>query len=149
MASAPQEVWGDLATTAFVQASHLFKSLEPDAVQDLLKLARVVRHAAGETISAAADDGFYLVLEGAAAMFAPGPGGPVAVSSLERGAFFGVARALGASRPWALAARTDAAVVAFPGPVIGALAGRFPRMRKLLEAVLAARDKEAAGERTQ
>jgi CRP-like cAMP-binding protein len=144
MASAPQEVWGDLATTAFVGASHLFKSLDEVAREDLLKLARLVRYAAGEPVSAAGDDGFHLVVDGAAAAHAVTGRGPVEFSTLERGAFFGMERALGAERPWTLVARTDVAAVVFPAAIIGALAEGFPKMRKLLEMVLAARDKEAA-----
>jgi CRP-like cAMP-binding protein len=144
MASAPQEVWGDLATTAFVEASHLFRSLDEGAHRDLLQVARLVRYQSGEAISGPADDGFYLVLDGSATVRVDRKGAPVELGTLERGAFYGVARALGRERPASLLARTDVAVVAFPGPMIGALAERFPRMKKLLEAVLAARDREAA-----
>ena len=144
MASAPQEVWGDIATTAFVEASHLFKSLDEGAHQDLLHVARLVRFAAGETIAGRADDGFHLLLDGTAAVQVDRNGAPVEVAVLERGAFYGVARALGQDRAASLRARTDVAVVTFPAPMIGALAERFPRMKKLLEAVLAARDREAA-----
>jgi hypothetical protein len=35
-------------------------------------------------------------------------------------------------------------VVAFPAPVVGALAERFPKVKKLLEAVHAARERDAA-----
>jgi CRP-like cAMP-binding protein len=143
MASAPQEVWGDLATTAFVESSHLFRSLDEGAQQDLLQLARLVRFQGGETVSGPADDGFYLVLDGAAAVQVQRDGAPREVTVLERGAVYGVARVLGQERAASLVARTDLAVVAFPAPVIGALSERFPRMRKLLEAVLVARDRAA------
>ena len=146
MASAPQEVFGDLATSAFVESSLLFKGLEPEAREDLLRVAQRVRFGAGETISGPSDDGFYLVLEGSAAIVAERGGAPAEIAALGRGAFFGVFRALGGSRPWALVARTDSVVVAIPAPVVGALAARSPRMQKLLETVLAARDREV-GER--
>jgi CRP-like cAMP-binding protein len=144
MASAPREVWGDLATTAFVDASILFKSLDPDARSDLLRLARVVSLAPGEAIPET-DDGFYLVRDGSAAAVAAGADGPVEVSRLERGALFGEGRVLGAPRRCSLAALTDLTLVAFPAPVIAAMAERFPKVRKLLEAVHAAREREAAG----
>jgi CRP-like cAMP-binding protein len=144
MASAPVEVWGDLATTAFVEASHLFKSLEPEARSDLLQLARLVAFAPGEVVSSESDDAFYLVLDGAAAAQVAAPGGPVEIAHLERGAFFGEARVLGAGRPATLVAVSDVKVVAFPAPVIAAMSGRFPKVRKLLEAVLSAREKAAA-----
>jgi CRP-like cAMP-binding protein len=144
MASAPQEVWGDLATTAFVGASHLFRSLDEAAQRDLLQVARLVRFQAGETISGPSDDGFYLLLDGSAAVGIERKGASLELTTLERGAFHGVARALGEDRSASLVARTDVVVVAFPAAMIGALAERFPRMKKLLQAVLAARDREAS-----
>jgi CRP-like cAMP-binding protein len=141
MASAPREVWGDLATTAFVESSHLFKSLDGDARADLLKLATHVSFAPGETISTEGDDGFYLVVEGSASVRVGG----AEVATVDRGAFFEASRVLAQSpRAWSLAARSEVSVVAFPTPMIAAMAERFPRMKKLLEAVLAAREKEAA-----
>jgi hypothetical protein len=52
---------------------------------------------------------------------------------------------LGEALPAALVARTPVSVVTFPAPVMAALAERFPKMRRLLEAVRAAREKDAAG----
>ncbi len=70
--------------------------------------------------------------------------GPVEIARLERGAFFGEERVLGGGRPASLAAVTDLTVVAFPAPVIGAIGARYPKVRTLLEAVLAARERDAA-----
>jgi CRP-like cAMP-binding protein len=144
MASAPREAWGDLATTAFVDASILFRSLDPGARRDLLQLAQVVSYAPGEVVSAEADEGFYLVRDGSAAVVVAGAAGPVEIGRLERGALFGEGRVLGGGRRSTLAAVSDVTVVAFPAPVIGAMAARFPKVQKLLEAVQAAREKEAA-----
>jgi CRP-like cAMP-binding protein len=67
------------------------------------------------------------------------------LAPLERGGFFGGHRVLGgAPRAWSLQARTDVTAVLFPAPVVAALAEGAPRMKKLLEAVQAAREKEAA-----
>ncbi len=145
MASAPREAWGDLATTAFVESSVLFKSLEPDARRDLVQLARLVTFAAGELVSSESDEGFYLVRDGSAAVLAARPGGPVELYRLERGGLFGVDRALGRACGASLRALSDLTVVAFPAQVVGVLAERFPKVRKLLEAVQTARDREAAG----
>jgi CRP-like cAMP-binding protein len=147
MASAPRPVWGDLATTAFVESSHLFKSLDPDARRDLLQVATLVELAPGEVVRAESDEAFYFVRDGAAAVLVAGPGGPVEIAHLERGAFFGEGRVLGAGRTAALSALTDVTLIAFPAPVIGAMGDRFPKLRKLLEAVLAAREREASGSR--
>jgi signal-transduction protein with cAMP-binding, CBS, and nucleotidyltransferase domain len=142
MPSAPTEVWGDLATTAFVEASVLFRSLDAEGRQDLLKLAHAATWGAGEPISSADDDGLVLVVDGRAVVC--GEAG-AELATLERGGFFGAHRVLPAApRAWSLAARTDVTAVVFPAPVVGALAERSPRMKKLLEAVLAAREREAS-----
>lgn len=141
MASAPREVLGDLATTAFVESSLLFRSLDPEARRDLLQLAHQATWAADEPISAEADEGFCLILDGRAAAIVGG----VEVAQLERGAFFGEGRVLGAGRSAALVARTEVAAVIFPAPVVAALGERFPKVRKLLEAMHAAREKDASG----
>ena len=143
MATAPREVWGDLATTAFVEASHLFKSLDEGARRDLLQVATVVGYSDGEAVPGDAAEGFCLLLEGAASLVAPGTAGPLEVGRLERGAFFGEGAVLGAPRPTAVVARGDLAVVVFPAPVIAAISERYPKVRRLLETVLAARDREA------
>ena len=144
MASAPREVWGDLATTAFVEASHLFKTLDPDARRDLIQLARVVAFAPDEVVSGEADEGFYLVVDGAASARVSAAGGTVEIARLERGAFFGEARVLGTGRRSSLVALGDVTLVAFAAPVVSALSARFPKMKKLLEVVLAARERTAA-----
>jgi CRP-like cAMP-binding protein len=144
MASAPRAVWGDLATTAFVESSHLFKSLDADARRDLLQVAQLVSFGADEVVSGDADECFCLVLDGAAGVVVSSAGSPVEIARLERGAFFGEARVLGAGRPASLTSRSDVTVVTFPASVIAAMAERFPKVRKLLEAVLAARERDAA-----
>jgi hypothetical protein len=51
---------------------------------------------------------------------------------------------LGQGRALTLVSTSDLSVVTFPAPMIGALAERFPKMKKLLEVVQAAREKDAA-----
>jgi CRP-like cAMP-binding protein len=144
MASAPSEAFGDLATTAFVESSILFKTLDPDARADLLRVGQVVSFTPGEVISPEGDDGFLLLRDGSASVLAATAAGPVEIYRLERGAFYGVGRALGSPRASTLQALTDVTVVRFPAPVMGALAERFPKVKKLLLAVQTARDREAA-----
>jgi signal-transduction protein with cAMP-binding, CBS, and nucleotidyltransferase domain len=142
MPGAAREVWGDLVTTAFVESSLLFRPLAPEARQDLIKLAIQQTFDAGETVSGPADDVLVLLVDGTAE--ALGEDGR-SLAPLERGGFFGAHRVLGgAPRGWSLVARTEVAAVLFPAPVVAALAEAAPRMKKLLEAVQAAREKEAA-----
>ncbi len=144
MASEPREVFGDLATTAFVESSLLFRSLDPDARRDLVQLARLVAFAAGDVVSPEPDDGLYLLRDGAASVVVAGAGGAVEVAILERGALFGEARVLGGGTPAALVARTDGAAVVLPAPIVAAVAARFPKVGKLLEALRAARERDLA-----
>jgi CRP-like cAMP-binding protein len=147
MASDPREVWGDLATSAFVRSSHLFKSLDEEACQDLLKLARVQTYSAGETLvgeGSAAED-FFLVRDGTAALSAERDGRALELGHLDRGGFFGEQRLLGGDiHPTTVVALTEVAVVRFPAPMVAALAERFPKLGQLLQAVAAARRKELA-----
>ena len=144
MASAPREVWGDIATTAFVESSHLFKSLDPDARRDLIQLATLVSYDPGERICGDHDETFCLVVEGVAAIYVEGAQGEVEVGRLERGAFFGEGRVLGGGRAAVLGAVSGVTAVGFPAPVVAAMSERFPKVRKLLEAVHAARERDAA-----
>ena len=145
MAGPPREVWGDLATTAFVETSLLFRSLDDAARRDVVRLARVLDFEAGEVVSPEDDEGFWLVRDGLAVVRARGEGGAaVDVAEAERGAVVGASRVLGAGGRWSLVARTGVSAVVVPAPVVAALADRFPKVRKLLEAVLAARQRDAA-----
>jgi CRP-like cAMP-binding protein len=144
MPSAPREVWGDLAATAFVESNVLFRSLDGEARQDLLQLARLEDFEAGELIAAdAEDDRLYLVRDGTAAVLLSRGGVAVEVGWLERNAIFGEGRVLGQPRAGVLVARTAVSVVTFPVPVVAALAERFPKVGRMLEAIRAAREKDS------
>jgi signal-transduction protein with cAMP-binding, CBS, and nucleotidyltransferase domain len=144
MASEPRPVQGDLATTAFVESSHLFKSLDPDARRDLLELASVQSFDPGEVVSSASDDAFFLIFEGSATIWGAKGETPVELAILERGAFHGESHVLGGGFPAALVARSDLVAVSLPTPVIAAMAERYPKLKKLLEMVKSAREKDAA-----
>jgi CRP-like cAMP-binding protein len=145
MPTEPREVWGDLATTAFVQSLVLFKSLDAEALEDLLRLATEATFQPGEVMADdPADERAWVIMDGRAAVLMPADGGEVEVGHLERGGLFGEGRVLGAPLAARLVAATEVSAVALPAPVLAALADRFPRLRKLLEAVQAARQKDAA-----
>jgi CRP-like cAMP-binding protein len=147
MASEPREVWGDLVTSAFVQASLLFKSLDEEAREDLLKLAQSLSFGPGEAIVTQGQPGefFFLIQDGNAVITFARDGQSVDLGSLERGAFFGEFHVLtGAPHMATVTARTELSLVRFPSDIIVALLDRFPKVRKLLEAVKTAREKETA-----
>jgi len=145
MASPPRDLLGDLATVAFVEANVLLKTLDAEARRDLLAVGEVQDYEPGELIAAdSGDERIYLIREGRAGVLLERDGKAVEVAVLERGAFFGEGRVLGEAVAGALVARTEATVLAFPAPVLAALAERTPRVKRLLETIRAARQKDAA-----
>jgi len=144
MASEAREVWGDLAASAFVQGNHLFRSLDEEALRDLVKLSAYQTFAPGERVieQGQAGEEFFLVRDGLASVTVARAGRAVELGTLEQGAFFGEFRLLTAALHFAtVSAVTELTVVRFPAPMILALGDRFPRMRKLLESVKAARER--------
>jgi CRP-like cAMP-binding protein len=147
MASEAREVWGDLAASAFVQGNHLFRSLDEEARRDLVKLSVYQTFAPGERVieRGQAGDEFFLVRDGRAAVTVARNGRAVELGTLEQGAFFGEIRLLtGAPHTADVSAATELTVIRFPAQMIRALCARFPRMKTLLEAVKAARERDNA-----
>ncbi len=143
MASEPRPVWGDLAASAFVEASPLFHTLDQEARSDLLRVAELLVYPPGEVVvqQGEAGDELFLVLDGSAAVRIEAQGASREVAYLDRGAVFGEFAASGRTpvRLATVSARTELSVIRFPGPVVVALASRFPKVGKLLGALQAAR----------
>src|SRR5512147_687572 len=99
MASEPQAVWGDLAASAFVEASPLFRSLDQEARADLLKVAEALVYQAGEVVVRQGEPGdeLFLVRDGSAAVRIETDGVARDVAYLDRGAIFGEFAAVGVS----------------------------------------------------
>src|SRR4051794_12773341 len=91
MATDGHSIWGDIAACAFVQASHLFKSLDDEAAHDLLKLGETRVYAAGEVVAPQGepDDEFLLIKDGSASVVAERDGVAHELSHLEKGGLFG------------------------------------------------------------
>jgi len=142
MASEPVGIWGDLALSAFVEASPLFRPLDDDARRDLLRVAELVVYQPGEVLmrQGVPGDELFLLREGTAVVRLESGGVERDVAYLDRGAVFGEFVALGSPvRLTTVVARSEVRVVRFPGPVIAALVERFPRLRRLLDALATAR----------
>jgi len=144
MPGEPKEVWGDLPASAFIGASVLFKTLDDQTRADLVKLARLESFAAGETVGPDGEGDLFLVREGKGTVTVLADGRAVEVATVERGAFFGAMIAEPGS-PEVVQALGRLEVIRFPGPMIAALAERFPRVGKLLEALRGARLRAGTG----
>ena len=150
MATEPREVWGDLAASAFVGASVLFRSLADPEREDLLKLATIQTFAPGEVVVRGNDpsEDFLLVRDGVADVLLERDGHATQASALERGGCFGEAAVLGEGEHAAtVVSRTELTVIRVPVPMVAALAERNGRLRKLLEALRDARLKERGARR--
>lgn len=145
MPSDPNPVWGDLAASTFVDSSPLFRSLDAEARADLLKVAEQLIYQPGEIVVRQGEPGddMFLVRDGSAAVSVAAGEGEREVAYLERGAIFGEFVAMGAPvRLATVRARTALEVIRFPGAVVAALAGRFPKVGRLLEALRSARQRD-------
>ena len=145
MASEPKAVWGDIATAAFVQSCHLFKSLDEDALQDLIKLASVQTFATGEVIFHEGEIGedFFIVKDGVVGVSVDRDGQVVDLAHFDKGACIGEGAVLSSSpRRATVSARTEVAVIRFPALMVKALGERFPKVLKLLETIRSARGKD-------
>lgn len=145
MASEATPVWGDLAASAFLESSPLFKSLDPEAHDDLLRVAEQLVYEAGEVVVKQGDAGheLFLVRDGSATVQREAAGVTREVAYLDRGAIFGELAALGSpTRVTTVVARTELSVVRVPGQVVVALAERFPKVARLLGALRSARARE-------
>jgi len=138
MPGEPREVWGDLPTSAFIGASVLFRTLDDATRADLLKLARLQSFAPGELVDREGEGDLFLIRDGQAKVTLQADGNTVEVATVERGAYFGEMIAEPGC-PELVRAHTGLDVIRFPGPMIAALAERFPRVGKLLEALREAR----------
>jgi CRP-like cAMP-binding protein len=145
---AESPVWGDLATSAFVQNSHLFKSLDDAGRRKVCMSGKVVHFHPGEVIVREGDpgDSFFLVKNGAVRVVTARDDQDIELATLGRGAFFGeVAVLTGMLRTATVIAEGDVEAIRFDKPDIEQVLEAYPRVKKLLEAVMAGRAQDTIG----
>lgn len=132
---------------ALLEHSLLLRSLEREQRRELLARSRVERWSSGDTILREGEAGecFYLIADGAVEVSTSKPEvGEVSLSTLSRGAFFGeVAVLKGAPRTATVVALTDLVTVAFERTNVEKLVLASPRAKKMLEALVAGRARDA------
>ena len=131
---------------AVINGSFLFRSLDATARQELADRGVVMVFQAGREVIREGETGddFFLMDHGVVEVTTRGPTGPVVLSTLQRGAFFGeVAMLTGMPRTATVTALTDASVIRFSREEIDPILNRDPGARRLLETMIEGRARDA------
>jgi CRP-like cAMP-binding protein len=128
-----------------VVSSHLFKSLDAEGRARLIGSGYVIGFEAGDTIIRQGDEGaaMYLVLQGRVRVETEGARSAVQLAELGRGACLGEVSVLtGSTRTATVIAMTPVQVVTFERHRIERVIDAYPRVRKLLEAMVEGRARD-------
>lgn len=131
--------------TEIVQTSHLFKSLDDEGRERVLRSGYAKTFAAGEEIVREGDEGstLYLVLSGSVHVTTEAPSGTIHLAELGRGACLGEVSVLtGNPRTATVKALTDVDVAAFERHRIERVLSDYPRVRQLLESLVESRARD-------
>lgn len=127
---------------AIIAKSHLFKSLDEEGRRRLFTSGYVLGFAPGEVLIRQGDEGsaMYLVMHGTVRVECDG----VELADLGHGACIGeVAVLTGSPRTATVIAIDDVQVVAFEAHRIQRIVDDYPRVRRLLEALIEGRARDA------
>lgn len=136
----------DRAMESIVLGSHLFKSLDESGRRDLVTSGFVLRFDQGDVLLRQGDPGdtMFVVLEGTVRVETSTPGGTVQLAELGPGACLGEVSVLtGGPRTATVTALTPVTTVTFARHRIERLLSAHPRVRTLLEALIAGRARDA------
>lgn len=131
-----------------IEGSHLFRSLDEAGRRELLQRGHLRFFAAGSVILKEGDEGqsFFVIDHGVVEVSTrDDSAGEVALTTLQRGAFFGeVAVLTGSFRTATVVALTDVAAVSFDRKDVDELLFSNPKAKRLLDAVMTGRARDAA-----
>lgn len=130
-----------------IKNSHLFKSLDDEGRVRALQESSLHTFAKGTVILREGQPGdeFYLIASGTVRVETTGadPEHPVELAILGRGAFFGEVSVLtGRPRTASVTAVDDVLVVVFSQDLVERLLEAYPRVRKLLDAIVLGRARD-------
>ena len=129
-----------------VASSHLFKTLDETGRRELIESGYVVGYEAGQVLVKQGDVGsaMYLVMQGRIAVETDtGARSSIVLAELGRGACIGeVALLTGSPRTATVKALDDVKVVAFEKHRVQRVIDAYPRVRKLLEAMIEGRARD-------
>lgn len=133
---------------SLVAGSHLFRSLDDAGRRRLIASGRLVLFPAGSVIIREGEpgDSFYVIDQGVVEVSTRSEGaGEVSLTTLQRGAFFGEVSVLtGSARTATVTALTAVSAVAFDKSTVDELLANNPKARRLLDAVIEGRARDAA-----
>lgn len=135
----------DLAT--MVTTSHLFKSLDDEGRRELIESGYVLAFPAGETFMRQGEPGgdvMYILLSGKVSVEASrGKTGSIKLAVLGRGACLGEVSVLGdGPRTASVTTIEDVQAVAFERHRVQRIVERYPKVRKLLQAMIEGRARD-------
>lgn len=128
-----------------IESSHLFKSLDGPGRESVLASGELVRFDAGTVILFEGEQGdsFYLLKKGSVWVSTRRGGKDVRLATLTRGAFFGeVAVLSGQPRTATVTAAEPVEAIRFDKDKIDEILAQYPKVRRLLEAVVLGRARD-------
>ena len=141
-----ERLWVEIAK--LIEGSHLFRSLDDAGRQSLIKRGQLMMYPAGTVIVREGEVGesFFLIDSGVVEVVTQSStAGDVSLTTLQRGAFFGeVSVVTHAPRTATVTALTDVTAVAFDQRDVDSLLANNPKAKRLLEAVMTGRARDAA-----
>ena len=133
------------AIDVLIESSHLFKSLDEEGRRRVLESGQLETFAAGTVIlrEGAEGDAFYLLKGGTVWVSTRRGTQDVRLATLSRGAFFGeVAVLSGRPRTATVTAAEPVEAIRFEKARIDEILAQYPKVRKLLEAVVLGRARD-------
>ncbi len=137
-----EPISGNLPVCAFVSSSHLFKKVEENDLALVYGSGRLQKYATGQVIVREGDEGqeFFLLMSGTVKVVTAGKRGPVELAQLSRGAYFGeVSLLTGRPRTATVAALDEVEVISLLNSDMEGILRRYPKVRKLMQAVVEGR----------
>lgn len=146
MLSEGEAISGNMALCAFVEKSHLFKKVDSEDIAQAYQAGKLYRFKSGDLVLQEGDEGrqLFLMVSGIVKVVAQGVNGQVELARLSRGAIFGeVAFLTGQPRTASVVAVDSAEMIGFGHQALEPILKKFPKVRKTLQIMMAARAEKA------
>jgi len=139
-------ITGNLPVCAFTERSLLFKGLSQEDLSHLYQVGRMLRYKTGEVLFREGDPGNHLILimNGHVRVTTAGKQGEVELSRLKRGGILGeVSLLTGRPRTATVTTLDEVEAIAFENKELEGLLRNYPKMRKLIQAMVEGRVRTA------